>query len=168
MTFEYVIEPLNKQHRRDSFSCGEPPLDLYLRQYARQSAEKGLGRTFVAVADGSADVVGYYTLSSGSISFADVPERLPRHPIPTAHIGRLAVDKKAQGRGLGSLLLADALGRVASVAAEIGIYAVELNAKSERAKRFYLRFGFVELIDDDKHLYLPINTIINAAGKASI
>ena len=157
MTF--IIEPLGKQHDRESFDCGETALNQFLRLYARQNNERGLGKTYVAVLPGEAKVCGYYTLSSGSISFAIAPEKLPRYPIPTIHLGRLAVDLKMQGQRLGELLLIDVLERAILLADEIGIYAVELYALTEKAKQFYLKYGFVPLKDDDKHLYLPIETL---------
>ncbi|MGI8640883.1 MAG: GNAT family N-acetyltransferase [Pyrinomonadaceae bacterium] len=156
---DFVIESLGRHHRREDFDCGEESLNEFLKKYARQNSIKGFGRTFVAVLPGSAEVSGYYTLSSGSVSFKVVPEKLPRYPIPTAHLGRLAADLKMRGQGLGELLLIDALERAVLVAAEIGIYAVELFALTENAKKFYLKYGFVPLEDDDKHLYLPIETL---------
>lgn len=159
MKLEFVIEFLDKKHRRENFDCGEESLNDFLKKYARQNNEKGLGRTFVAVLPNETEVLGYYTLSSGSVSFEVIPKKLPRYPIPTAHLGRLATDLKMRGQGLGELLLMDALERTVLVAAEIGIYAVELYALTENAKKFYLRYGFVSLKDDDKHLYLPIETL---------
>lgn len=166
MTLEFEIQLLRKRHDRNAFECGEPSLDLYLKQYARQSAEKGLGRTFVATIPGKSEVLGYYTLASGNMSFEIVPERLPRYPIPVVHLGRLAVDLNMQGQRLGGILLVDALNRVASVADDLGIYAVELYAMTEKAKSFYLKFGFLELKDDDKHLYLPMETVRRAFLKS--
>ncbi len=162
MKLEFIIEPLDKSHQRENFDCGEISLNDFLRKYARQNAERGLGRTFVAVLPGEKRVLGYYTLSSGSIAFDAVPEKLPRYPIPVAHLGRLAVDSSMRGQGLGELLLIDALERTVIIAGDFGIYAVELFALTERAKQFYLKYGFVSLKDDDKHLYLPVKTIIQS------
>ena len=159
MKLQFQIELLNKRHRRENFDCGEESLNEFLKKYARQNSEKGFGRTFVAVLPEETEVLGYYTLSSGSVSFEVVPEKLPRYPIPTAHLGRLASDLKMRGQGLGELLLIDALERVCLVAAEVGIYAVELYALNENAIKFYLKYGFVPLKDDEKHLYLPIETL---------
>jgi len=159
MNLQFVIQPLGKQHKRENFDCGEESLNEFLQKYARQNSTRGFGRTFVAVLPGDAEVLGYYTLSSGNISFEIVPEKVPRYPIPTVHLGRLAADLKMRGQGLGELLLIDALERAVLVAEEIGIYAVELFALTENAKRFYLKYGFVALKDDEKHLYLPIETL---------
>lgn len=158
----FVIERLTRNHERDTFDCGEPALNEYLRQYARQNQDRGLGRTYVAVPDGALRVIGYYTLASGSLEFADVPEPLrrglPRYPIPVAHLGRLATCHSVRGQGLGEILLFDAMKRTLRVAEEIGMVAVEVWAKTERARTFYEKYGFESLIDDRLHLYLPLAT----------
>ena len=159
MMLEFVIEPLGKQHKRERFDCGETSLNEFLQKFARQNSAKGFGRTFVACVPPEQEVAGFYTLASGSVSFEIVPEKLPRYPIPVVHLGRLATDVQMRGQGLGELLLVDALRRACLVAAEIGIYAVELFALTDRAKGFYLKYGFVPLADDAKHLHLPIETL---------
>ena len=159
MKLDFAIELLGKQHKRENFDCGEESLNQFLKKYARQNHEKGFGRTFVAVLPNQSEVLGYYTISAGSVSFEIVPEKLPRYPIPTAHLGRLATDVQMRGQGLGELLLIDALERTVLVAEKVGIYAVELFALTEGAKNFYLKYGFISLEDDDKHLYLPIETL---------
>lgn len=159
MTEDIKIESLRKSHTRESFDCGENSLNQYLRQYARQSGDTGLGRTFVAVTPDTSEVLGYYTIASGNISFEIVPSKLPRYPVPVVHLGRLAVSISRQGGGLGELLLLDCFRRSLQISAEIGIYAIELSAKTDRAKRFYMRYGFSELTDDDLHLYVSIDTI---------
>ncbi len=159
MNRPYIIEPLSASHDREPFDCGEPSLNDFLKRFARQNDEKGLGRTFVAVEAGSPAIKGYYTLSNGSLKFDNVPEKLPRYPIPVAHLGRLAVDVSARGQGLGEYLLLDALARIAAVAGQIGIYAIEVYALSEQAKNFYLKYGFRPLLDDALHLYLPMKAV---------
>jgi ribosomal protein S18 acetylase RimI-like enzyme len=159
----FVIEPLSTAHDRDAFDCGEPALNEYLKRYARQNHERGVGRTFVAVPAANRRVVGFYTLSAGSVAFSDAPERLrkrlPRYPIPVAHLGRLATCQSVQGRGLGEALLFDALGRTAKIADVLGIVAVEVRAKNDRARGFYEKYGFESLLDDGQHLYLPLATV---------
>jgi len=159
MSFSYIVEPLGIQHDRDVFDCEENSLNEFLKKYARQNDEKGLGRTFVAVKPGDPAIIGYYTIASGAVSFDTVPEKLPRYPIPVAHLGRLAVDKQAKGQGVGAFLLIDALRRIAQVADQMGIYAVEVYALNESAKQFYLKYGFTPLEDDPLHLYLPMKKI---------
>lgn len=153
------IVPLSERHHRSGFDCGEPTLNIYLHRYAGQHDRKGFGRTYVAIAEGSLEVKGYYTLSSGSVSFETVPENLPHHPIPIVLLGRLAVGQNAQGQGLGPMLLIDALRRVQFVADYLGIYAVVVEPINDRAKTFYVKFGFKPLRDDRLHLYLPIKVI---------
>jgi len=157
------IELLNKQHDRSDFDCGAEGLNRFLLQHAGQNARKDISRTYVVVSGQSLVVVAYYTLSSGSLAFETMPEgpasRLPRYPIPTAHIGRLAVDKRYQDRRLGAIILADALKRVAALADRIGIHAVTVHALNDRARSFYLTFGFLPLRDDPYHLFLPMATI---------
>lgn len=159
MANNLIIESLTKQHNRANFDCGEESLNNFLKKYARQNDERGLGKTFVVVEENTTEILGYYTLSSGSVTFEEVPENLPRYPVPVAHLGRLAVDKKAKGKGLGEVLLIDALRRVLKIADQLGIYAVEVIALNESAKKFYLKYGFKSLLDDDLHLYLSIRTI---------
>ena len=89
----WVIEPLGRGHDRTSFHCDEPALNDFLRRLARQQQEKHVGRTFVAVpGPGAETVIGFYTLSAGSIQFehlpADIQQRLPRYPVPVARLGR--------------------------------------------------------------------------------
>jgi GNAT superfamily N-acetyltransferase len=160
----WQIVPLERSHQRDAFDCGEPSLNDYLRRYARQNDDKGICRTFVLLEEGSSIIVGYYTLSSGSIAFETLPDdhpQLPKYPVPTAHIGRLAVDRTRQGQGLGAKLLVNALKRVRQAADQMGIYAVTVHALNEKAKAFYEVFGFIELKDDKFHLFLPLAAIKN-------
>jgi GNAT superfamily N-acetyltransferase len=159
MSFPYIVEPLGAQHDRDAFDCEENSLTEFLKKYARQNDEKGLGRTYVAVKPGDRTIIGYYTIASGAVRFDTVPEKLPRYPIPVAHLGRLAVDKQAKGQGVGAFLLIDALRRIEQVADQLGIYAVEVFALNESAKQFYLKYGFTPLNDDPLHLYLSMKKI---------
>jgi GNAT superfamily N-acetyltransferase len=164
----YVIEPLTRNHERAGFDCGEPALNDFLARYARQNEERGLSRTYVAVPEGERRVVGYYTLSAGAVQFAEVPEhlrrRFPRYPVPVAHLGRLATCQSVRGQGLGGVLLVDALKRSLRVADELGVVAMEVWAKTERARAFYAKYGFVALEDDPLHLYLPLETARQVLG----
>ena len=155
----FIIEPLTASHNREAFDCGEESLNDFLKRFARQNNEKGLGRTFVAVKGNEPQIYGYYTIASGALSFEIISEKLPRYPIPVVHLGRLAVDEAAKGQRLGKALLADALTRAVTIADQLGIYAVEVYALTESAREFYLKFGFTELLDDRLHLYLTIKHI---------
>lgn len=159
MNLPYIIVPLNNAHDRKAFDCGEPSLNEFLKRYARQNDEKGLGRTFVAVPPGTARVYGYYTLASGAVKSETMPEKLPRYPTPVALLGRLAVDESTKGQGLGKILLLDALRRVLLLTDQLGIFAVEVHAITPEAKSFYLKYGFTPLLDDEMHLYLTLKDI---------
>ena len=157
------IEPLAQCHSREAFDCGVDRLNVFLRAHAGQNARKDISRTYVAASEGSDEVVGYYTISSSSVDFAKVPndlaKRLPKYPVPTALLGRLAVDIRFQGQGLGRLLLVDVLKRIRALADQIGIHAVAVQALNERARNFYIAHGFIPLLDDAHHLFLPMATI---------
>jgi GNAT superfamily N-acetyltransferase len=163
---EWHIEPLDRSHQRAEFCCGKAPLDDFLHTLVSQYEKRRLGRPYVAVRGADKKVYGYYTLASGSVSFQNLPshtaKKLPKHPVPVALLGRLAVDKAAQGRGLGQELLMDALRRCLDLSEKLGMFAVEVMAIDKEAKGFYVKYGFVPLVDNDLHLYLPIETIKNA------
>ena len=142
------------------FDCGEASLNLFLQRHALNNDRAGLGRTFIAIEEGQTRVAGYFTVSSGSVRFDAVPDhakkRLPKYPIPTVHLGRLAVDVRFQGKGLGETLLVEALRKAAAASGSVGVYAVDVIALNDRAKSFYLKYGFVEMLDQPVHLFLPI------------
>lgn len=172
----FVVEVLRKDHERASFRCGATPLDEFLVRYARQNADAGIARTFVAVAPPSVRVVGYYSLAASSIAFASIPDepvpsivegltkRLPRYPIPSVLLARLAIDVIVKGQGLGSALLVDAGRRVARLADEAGIRLLEVEAKDESARAFYRKHGAVPLLDDDKHLVFDLRAFRSLEG----
>ncbi len=154
-----IIVPLDESYDRSFFDCGVSSLNEYIRRYASQHDRKGFGRTFVALEESSSRVPGYYTISGGSVSFETVPENVPYHPVPVVLIGRLAVDLNARGKGLGEILLMDALRRSKRVAEQLGIFAVEVEAIDKQARAFYVKYGFKALLDDRLHLYLPMKVI---------
>ena len=160
---EWRIEPLHASHERGEFSCGKAPLDDFLRLRASQYEKRRLGRTYVALFPGGTRVAGYYTLPAGAVAVANLPpeaaKRLPKHPVPVILLGRLAVDQKARGQGLGKALLRDALRRSLDLSEQIGLFAVEVLAIDADAREFYTKYGFVPLADNDLHLFLPIRTI---------
>jgi predicted GNAT family N-acyltransferase len=157
----YPIEPLAKHHDRARFDCGTGKLNDYLRKYARQNDDKNISRTFVAV-DSKNTIKGYYSISTSEVEFAELPDeigkRLPKYPVPAARIGRLAIDKTAQGTGLGKRLLIDALVRIAGISGQIGVKVVVVDAKDDKAKEFYQYYGFQEVRDNPLKLFLPIET----------
>jgi predicted GNAT family N-acyltransferase len=154
-----TIDKLSPHHDRRDFDCGVEELNSYLQRYSTQHERKGIGRTYVATKDRETRVLGYYTISSSAVAFDVVPENLPRHPVPVALVGRLAVDNTARGQKLGETLLIHALRSAHSAARIVGIYAVVVDALDESARSFYIKYGFNELNDDRLHLYLPMKTI---------
>ena len=167
---DWVVEPLDKQHERSGFSCGKPPLDEFLRSLVSQYEKRHLGRTYVACYPDGKRVAGYYTLASGAIAFQNLPEaaakKLPRHPVPSVILARLAVDNAAQGQGLGETLLVDAFRRTLGLSGNLCIHVIEVDAIDEQARAFYEKFGFVRLTDQPLRLYLPIAVIRGALGKS--
>ena len=165
---DWLIERLNKSHKRIEFCCGKAPLDDFLRTLVSQYEKRHLGRTIVAVQHGDNRVCGYYTLTAGAVSFQNLPSeaarKLPQHPVPVILLARLAVDQSAQGQGLGHALLVDALERCLGLAEKLGVHAVEGDAIDHRAAKFYQKHGFIPLLDNPLHLYFPIDTI----GKAHV
>jgi GNAT superfamily N-acetyltransferase len=159
----WSIERLGTHHERSAFDCGQLMLSDWLRQRAGQFEKRDLARTYVAVRKGEAVVLGYYALSNHRVSFEALPsdqaKGLPRLDAPTVLLGRLAVDRSAQGRGLGSLLLVDALRRAQQLSEQIGIRAVEVDAIDDAARNFYIKFGFTPLLDDPNHLFLPMRLV---------
>jgi GNAT superfamily N-acetyltransferase len=156
----YKIELLTEQHEIDHFDSGVESKDQFLRKFALQNSKGGLGRTYVAIRPESRKVDGYYTISSSSVKFENLPNRnLPRYPIPSILLGKLAIDRSAQGQGLGTALLYDALQRAAQISEEIGVFLVEVKALDENAKRFYLKYEFVEMLDSPMSLFLNLKKI---------
>lgn len=164
---EFHIEPFDKsKHERSGFQCGQPDLDNFLLRLASQYEKRNLGKTFVALRTGESEIVGYFTLSASKIEFARLPNevtrKLPKHPIPVVLLARLAVDQALQGRGLGEMLLVDALKRSAALSKSLGVFAVEVLAIDERAISFYSKYGFLSLLEDPYNMFLPIRKIEDA------
>jgi GNAT superfamily N-acetyltransferase len=155
--------PLTPDHDVSNFDCGERALNEWLRNRALKN-ESRFSRTYVICEDKR--VVGYFCISAGALERAQAPSKIRRNApdaVPISVIGRLAVAREHAGKGLGADLLADALRRIALASQSIGIGAVVVHAKSEAAKRFYLRYAeFEEYPADSRILYLPIETILGA------
>ncbi|MCO5146097.1 MAG: GNAT family N-acetyltransferase [Aquamicrobium sp.] len=155
------VELLGQQHDRAAFESGVEPLDRYFRTQAGQDARKHMAAPFVLVLpDGT--VGGYYTLSAMAVNVGEWPEatvrKLPRYPlIPATLLGRLAVDRRHQGRGYGRFLLADALYR--ALRSEVASFAVIVDAKDEAARRFYERESFLPFPDRPLMLFRPMADI---------
>lgn len=161
----YRIEPLAARHDRASFACGQPSLDSYLRERARREMARRVTAVFIAVPRDAPHVVaGYYTLSSMTVDASVLPvaaaRKLPRYPLlPVTLLGRLAVAREHQRRGLGEHLLIDALSRSLHAGANVGSNAVVVDAIDDRARAFYERYEFVALADRPNH---PISIAVRS------
>lgn len=136
--------PLAATHRLDDFDCGEAELDTWLRQRAWVNQLGGASRSFVVV-DADNHVRGYYALAAGAISHALALRKIKRNmpdPVPAIVLGRLAVDRQAQGLGLGGDLLMDAVRRTVSISEQAGVRTLLVHALHERAQQFYEHHGF--------------------------
>jgi GNAT superfamily N-acetyltransferase len=164
-----TVEPLGRQHDRTAFHCGAEALDRYLKQQARQDADKRVAAPFVAVRLPDTVVLGYYTLSASALTLTDLPDelarKLPRYPqLPVTLLGRLAVDQSTKGQGLGEHLLLDALHRSLAHADQIAAMAVVVDAKDESAAAFYRHYGFIPLQTQPSRLFVPMRSIEQLLG----
>ncbi|MCP5353501.1 MAG: GNAT family N-acetyltransferase [Chromatiales bacterium] len=166
-------EAIEKRHDRAGFDCGDTDLNDFLQRHARKSHEKGGAKTFLVIDDtDDSKILGFYSISPASITYERTPEvvkrGLARHEVPVFRLGRLAVEKSAQGQGLGGQLLLAAGRRALYVAAEAGGVALLIDAKNERVAKWYASYGAVPLLDAPLSLLLPFKTIhaaLTAAGK---
>jgi GNAT superfamily N-acetyltransferase len=160
-----MIELLDKNHNRNDFDCGKELLNNYLKNQAGQDIKRKLSACFVLIESKTNNIQGYYTLSNYSIPLSSFPEqiqkKLPKSytSIPTTLLGRIAIDKKYQGKGIGKILLIDALKRIYNNSNEIGSFAVVVDPIDEEAERFYEKYDFIKLPDSRK-MFIAINTLI--------
>lgn len=163
-----VIVPLDKCHDRAGFDCGEEALNKYLQETARQYLDKGISKTFVCVGTNNPEkILGYFTLAICEVVTEGLPgkqaKRLPGK-VPAAKLGRLAVSVACQGQKLGGILMVDAMKRTVELADNFGIVGFFVDAKNERAKRFYEGYGFIELQTNSLALFLPLATLVEASA----
>lgn len=155
--------PLTTEHDVSQFDCGEPLLNDWLRHRALKN-ESRFSRTYV-VCQGNR-VVAYVCIAAGAVERARAPGKVRRNApdsIPISVIGRLAVDRDHAGKGLGADVLSDALRRIAIASQSIGISAVLVQAKDDRAKHFYIKHAeFIEYPQDSRTLFLPIEVVVAA------
>lgn len=153
----FVLQHLNSNHDRSDFSCGEEALDRYLQQLAGQDMRRGASIVIVATPDNSRTVLGFYTLSTSSFNLSDLPEamrnKFPRHKkIPAILLGRLAVDQRVRGKGLGKFLYADAVNRACGL--DVGWLLFIVQAKNNGVVDFYRKYGFNGVEDDPLMLWI--------------
>jgi predicted GNAT family N-acyltransferase len=160
----WAFLPLTKDLDKQDFDCKERSLNEYLKNQARQHQDKNIAKVTVAIAPNSKKIAGYYTLNASKIDYNSFPpsyqKKLPaRLDIPSAKIGRLAVDSRYAGQGLGELLLMDALFKVHSTSTDIAMHSVIVDSLNEKAKTVWLRYGFIPFEDRPNSLFLPIATV---------
>ncbi|MDQ8756184.1 GNAT family N-acetyltransferase [Sphingosinicella sp. LHD-64] len=162
-----VFEALGKQHDRSTFSCGQADLDDWFRRRAGQDERRNVARVFVAV-DSDLGVVGFYSLSAFKLEIGDLPKeiarKLPRYDdgFPAALVGRLARDLRMHGKGLGELLVADAIRRILGAARALAVLAIIVDAKDERASTFYEGLGFRRFPLRPSRLFLLASSAMSA------
>jgi GNAT superfamily N-acetyltransferase len=164
---EWIFCSITSKVNRDSFDCGISELNDYLKKYARQNHQKGIARTIVAIsAIGNPDVLGYYSVSMSEIQRESLPQKyskgLPRYPIPALRIGKLAVARTMQGKGLGKALLMECLRLAIRLASDVGVFAVIVDAINEQARNFYLKYGFILLENQERSLFISLGTLSKA------
>ena len=162
------ILPLTGSHDRQAFDCDRQELNDWLRQVARQHQDKGLSKTFVAVCEEEPNrICGYYALTLAEIESRHLPaawrKKLPRR-IPGVRLGRLAIDKQFQGKGLGELLLVDALTRAQRIYQEAGGIGLFVDAIDEQAAGYYQRFGFVSIPDNPLLLFFSARMVPHSSS----
>lgn len=161
-----AIRLLGAEHRREGFDCGDAALNDFLLRQAGQQQRRGFGKTYVALADDGVSVIGFVTVSAGQVATSALSSqaKLPRYPAPVLRIGRLAVNARHQGEGAGQDLLAFALRLAVEFSQRVGLYAVVVDAKHDKAKAFYVKLGFIVCVDNPLCLYLPVATLTRAAA----
>ncbi|MBI5408240.1 MAG: GNAT family N-acetyltransferase [Nitrospirae bacterium] len=161
------IAALSREHDRAAFDCGVAELNAYLKATARQHGEKGLSRTFVLTESEKPTVIfGFFTLALCEITAEDLPPSYaamyPRHKLPAVRLARLAISLRHQGKGYGTVLVAEAVHRTVLIADQAGSIGLFVDAKNDRASDFYKHYGFVPLPGQSKTLFLPLKTLRTA------
>ena len=160
---DYLTTPLDSKHKKSEFTCGNTYLDNYIQKQARQDIKRKLSACFV-LSNEDNEIRGFYTLSNAGIPRELIPEniskKMPRayESLPVTLLGRLAINEKNKGQGLGKLLLIDALKRSFEVSKVIDSMAVIVDPIDENAISFYNKFGFISLPDSEK-MFLSMKTI---------
>ncbi len=169
MARELIVTLLNADlHDRAAFDCGEPALNHYLQNTARQHLQKGIANTYVLVRRAEpGKILGFFTLSFLEVDLSEIPKKygkkLPQTHLPAAKLGRLAIDKSCQRNNYGRLLLVDAMRRVAdAIRNTAGVVGLFVDAKNPDVAAFYRKFGFIPMNDNPLSLMLPHQTILAA------
>src|ERR1039457_1478305 len=166
-------EPISRKHDRKDFDCGDAAMNDFLRRYARQSHDLGGAKTFLAIDDAdNKTILGFYSLAPGAIAYAETPETMRRglaqHDVPGFRLARIATHVRLQGQGLGGQLLGAAARRCIRAASEVGGVVLIIDAKNERAAKWYAGYGAVSLQDTPDTLVMALSTFaadLKAAGQ---
>jgi GNAT superfamily N-acetyltransferase len=160
------IVKIDPSFQLNSFDCGSEDLNRFLIRFALTNQQADASVTYLALAGN--EIVGYYTLVYGDVGYDDAPnglkKGLARHPVPLMILARLAIDRRWQGRRIGSGLLKDAMIRTLKAAEIAGIRAFAVHAKDDDAVAFYARFPFVPSPVDPFHLFLPMKVLRRSVG----
>lgn len=159
------VQPSKEQRQR--FACGQASLDRWLATQARQSMESRDAVTFLLIDDDTDSIAGYFSLSSGEVSRQATPESMSRRapePVPAVRMGRFAIDRTYQGQGWGAELLREALLRAVSGGTLVAARLILVDAISEEARAFYLRFGFEPSPIHPMQLMYDLRVVAASAG----
>ena len=169
-----MLELLTRNHDRQGFDCGEPALNQFLAQTARQSIAKGSSRTFVWTVPGSErpdEIRGFFTLTTDVVVTTDLASPLARRysagRIPVVKLARLAVGKAHRGNSLGKKLVWEAMKKAIQVHQASGIAAFWVDAKNDEVASFYRHMGFISVEGRPLSLYIAIKTLVRAVAEAS-
>ncbi len=169
----HKIELLAKFHGRDGFDCGVEPLNLFLKQTARQHAERGISRTYVLVDKNAAPpkpIIGYFAMNLCQVTSETLsPEqakKLPRN-VSGVRLGRLARALQFKGQGIGDILMVAAMEKYIEVFKLAGGIGLFVDAKDQKAKEFHESFGFISLPSNELELFFPVKTIQEALAQKS-
>ena len=162
MDYKLYFEPLGEQHDRAAFSCGNEALDEYFRgDPIRQDVSRKVTNAFVLTPDGKF-VAGFYTLSTISILSVDLPtslaKKLPKRPIGATLIGRMGRDLSLRKKGVGEMLLLDALHKAWQASKLVSCWAVVVDAR-DGASDFYLKNEFIPFATQPDRLFLLMKKI---------
>lgn len=161
------IKEINSKSSLKSFDCGVLVLNEFLSRYAMKNDLLGIGKTFIALTEKN-EIAGYFTLATAQIGFNEIPvnyqAKLPKYPIPSLRIARLAVNKNTQKKGIGKWLLTQAFRKIVFISEIVGIKFIIVDAK-ETSKAFYEKYGFMKL-KKELCYFIPIETVKKAMGES--
>lgn len=149
--------PIDAGDNRSDFDCGEESLNEWIQKRAIKNESAGASRTFVCIDSDEGRIAGYYCMSASALAHVDTTSALRKNmpnPVPVILVGRLAVDTRYQGRGLGASLLRDAIAKGLVASQTVGARAFLVHALSDSAEGFYRRFGFELVPESSRTMYL--------------